>query len=267
MGSFTRQASHGEVGDCRFQPSVFCATRYWSHVRSHILVECSYAAEIWSALIHHPSLNPPSTYEAIVLWVGNASRVSKINAICKIVLQAVIYEVWRERNSMLHSLDRPTLVNNQFKHPPLGFARVRFLPAVTPFLLLPAVPSVTPWLSRQLHILFGVLFPLSWSIYLSVFFFPFDYKALFKLSTWFDHLMINGLGLLPFSKLYKVMGYIWKQVTNDSMMSNTNMSYKSNGHCINYYNIIQWTLPSILLISFYQFNIDKNILTIIKFKM
>lgn len=33
----------------------------------------------------------------------SASRVPKLNTLCKITLQAVVYEVWKERNSRLYS--------------------------------------------------------------------------------------------------------------------------------------------------------------------
>lgn len=96
-------------------------------------------------VVSYSSSNSKSlTLEAIVLWVRNDSRVSKINSICKLVLlqTARFMRCGREKNSRLRrdvtkqtscvvkeiqltirrrmaSLDRPTLTSNQFSHPPL----------------------------------------------------------------------------------------------------------------------------------------------------
>ncbi|KAL1197651.1 hypothetical protein V5N11_012309 [Cardamine amara subsp. amara] len=46
----------------------------------------------------------PISVTAIASWVRSASSIPKVNTICKIIFQAVIYQVWKERNSRIHGI-------------------------------------------------------------------------------------------------------------------------------------------------------------------
>ncbi|CAN7050239.1 unnamed protein product [Brassica oleracea var. botrytis] len=50
----------------------------------------------------HPTLHPPHSFDGILTWVLTASH-PKVKFICKLLLQAVCYVLWRERNLRLHN--------------------------------------------------------------------------------------------------------------------------------------------------------------------
>lgn len=77
----------------------------------HLFFGCAFASQVWLSFFNHHSLSPPSTLNSIIQWVKSAFRHKKVNKICKLVLQAVIYEVWKERNARLHlAVPKPVIV-------------------------------------------------------------------------------------------------------------------------------------------------------------
>lgn len=71
--------------------------------QSHLFLQCAYSSEVWSSFFTHPDLSPPALFEDLVVWVRSPFRIKKLGSICKIIFQAVVYGLWRERNSRLHS--------------------------------------------------------------------------------------------------------------------------------------------------------------------
>lgn len=45
-------------------------------------------------------------FKAAVIWVHSASSYSKLQTICKLIFQAVLHALWKERNLRLHSSSR-----------------------------------------------------------------------------------------------------------------------------------------------------------------
>lgn len=70
--------------------------------RSHLFFECSYSTHAWQSFFLHQRLNPPSSLDHIICWVRSTSPITKLNTICKMVLQATIYGIWEKRNARLH---------------------------------------------------------------------------------------------------------------------------------------------------------------------
>lgn len=68
----------------------------------HIFFNCAFSSHIWYFFFYHNSLSPPVGLHPIVRWVNSSSWTSKVTTICKMVLHAVIYKVWKERNYRLH---------------------------------------------------------------------------------------------------------------------------------------------------------------------
>lgn len=78
---------------------------------SHLFFSCTYSLQIFRGLFCHYTFNPPADLMDTVNWVLRASSVRKVKTICSLVLQAIVYEVWKERNSRLHSTSsRPASV-------------------------------------------------------------------------------------------------------------------------------------------------------------
>lgn len=51
----------------------------------------------------------PATFEDILSWCVAPSPNSKLKRITKLLLQAYVYEIWKQRNSRIHTLvSRPT---------------------------------------------------------------------------------------------------------------------------------------------------------------
>lgn len=61
--------------------------------RSHLFFDCKYASRIWESFFYHHRLNHPLGIDPIVSWVRSASSIAKLNIICKLLLQATIYEI------------------------------------------------------------------------------------------------------------------------------------------------------------------------------
>ncbi|CDY08871.1 BnaC08g11010D [Brassica napus] len=71
--------------------------------RSHLFFDCLVYAEVWTSFFTHPTLHPPHSFDGILTWVLTASPHPKVKFICKLLLQAVCYVLWRERNLRLHN--------------------------------------------------------------------------------------------------------------------------------------------------------------------
>ncbi|CAH2079610.1 unnamed protein product, partial [Thlaspi arvense] len=80
---------------------LLCSTD--TETRDHLFFSCPFSASVWRSFFSHPSLNPPPSYDDIVTWVRNYSLIPKVTVIKKLLLHAVLYELWKERNSRLHS--------------------------------------------------------------------------------------------------------------------------------------------------------------------
>ncbi|KAL1210506.1 hypothetical protein V5N11_006829 [Cardamine amara subsp. amara] len=68
----------------------------------HLFFSCSYPSEVWNSVLVHARLNHPNQLNVIVNWVKSPSNLTKLNIICKLILQASVYELWAERNARLH---------------------------------------------------------------------------------------------------------------------------------------------------------------------
>lgn len=79
---------------------LLCNVAVESH--THLFFDCMYASQVWESFFTHPRLNPPIDFDHIVYWVRTASSITKLNIICKLLLQTTINELWKERNARLH---------------------------------------------------------------------------------------------------------------------------------------------------------------------
>lgn len=77
--------------------------------RQHLFFDCVYSSEIWSYFCSRTQVNPPTGFEDCLRWLKTSSTDPNILFIVKLIFQAVVYTIWKERNGRLHSsASRPT---------------------------------------------------------------------------------------------------------------------------------------------------------------
>ena len=75
----------------------------------HLFFDCTYSAEIWSHFCSRLHLSPPTLFEDCLRWLKAPTLDTYSILITKLLFQATIYLIWKERNSRLHSgICRPT---------------------------------------------------------------------------------------------------------------------------------------------------------------
>ncbi|KAF8083965.1 hypothetical protein N665_0742s0014 [Sinapis alba] len=60
-------------------------------------------AGIWLAFFRHSAFTPPMSFDTVQSWVTSSSPNSKLKQIYHFIFHAVVYCVWKERNSRLHN--------------------------------------------------------------------------------------------------------------------------------------------------------------------
>lgn len=70
--------------------------------RDHLFFSCSFSSIVWKSFFSHHSIRPPVSFQDIVTWIRSGSLRDNNRVICKLLLQAVVYSLWKERNSRLH---------------------------------------------------------------------------------------------------------------------------------------------------------------------
>lgn len=80
----------------------------YDECRQHLFFDCTYSSEIWDLFCSRLQLLPPSQFEDCLHWLKAPSTDANIILITRLLYQAVVYLVWKERNSRLHTgLCRP----------------------------------------------------------------------------------------------------------------------------------------------------------------
>ncbi|KAL0726214.1 hypothetical protein Bca4012_022307 [Brassica carinata] len=76
--------------------------------RDHLFWSCSFSLQVWNTFFSRTNLNPPVTFEAAVSWIRSCSANVRVRTICNLLLHAVCYVLWKERNARYHtSVRRP----------------------------------------------------------------------------------------------------------------------------------------------------------------
>lgn len=81
-----------------------CVCNHYHETRDHIFIRCAYAEEIWKMAIRKLGYIPVLFYtlEALLVWIG--LKVTHCPSILrKLMVQAIIYRVWRKRNQRVHN--------------------------------------------------------------------------------------------------------------------------------------------------------------------
>lgn len=80
---------------------VLCSSGVESH--DHFFFERSFSSSIWEFMASKFLLNPPSNLSDASSWIAlhNAPSQSNITSILKLLLQSVLYHLWKERNARI----------------------------------------------------------------------------------------------------------------------------------------------------------------------
>lgn len=71
--------------------------------RDHLFLGCPYSQDVWNHFFRHSNFNLPVDFEAIFQWLPSSSTNLKVRTICNLLVQAIVYALWKERNLRLHT--------------------------------------------------------------------------------------------------------------------------------------------------------------------
>ncbi|CAN7069613.1 unnamed protein product, partial [Brassica oleracea var. botrytis] len=71
--------------------------------RDHLFLGCPYSQDVWNHFFRHSNFNLPADFEAIFQWLPSSSTNLKVRTIWNLLVQAIVYALWKERNLRLHT--------------------------------------------------------------------------------------------------------------------------------------------------------------------
>ncbi|KAG7588718.1 Reverse transcriptase zinc-binding domain [Arabidopsis suecica] len=83
-------------------PAICILCNSQNESRDHLFFECSFSQEIWLHFTQRTNHQPPPQFMTCLLWLKTSSRNKNVALILKLLYQASIYLIWRERNQRIH---------------------------------------------------------------------------------------------------------------------------------------------------------------------
>ena len=71
--------------------------------RQHSFFDCAYSNQIWAFFVSQLNFVSPQSFEAVFRWLKAPSRNKNVTLIIRLIHQAVLYLVWKERNKRIHT--------------------------------------------------------------------------------------------------------------------------------------------------------------------
>ncbi|XP_013651829.1 uncharacterized protein LOC106356638 [Brassica napus] len=71
--------------------------------RQHLFFDCEHSSQIWSFFVSRLHLSPPQGFEEVLRWLKDPARDSNVTMIIRLIHQAVLYLICKERNTRIHS--------------------------------------------------------------------------------------------------------------------------------------------------------------------
>ncbi|CAG7869522.1 unnamed protein product, partial [Brassica rapa] len=71
--------------------------------RQHLFFDCGYSSHILLFFVSRLQLTPPRGFEEVLVWLKAPARDANVTLIVRLVHQAVLYLIWKERNMRIHS--------------------------------------------------------------------------------------------------------------------------------------------------------------------
>lgn len=85
-------------------PKECCLCSRYEKTRDHLLLTCDYSFELWNLVLSH--LNPFWTlfrsWLELLSWIKATFSVA-LSLLKKLVIQATIFHLWKQRNNVLHN--------------------------------------------------------------------------------------------------------------------------------------------------------------------
>ncbi|KAL1201844.1 putative ribonuclease H protein [Cardamine amara subsp. amara] len=81
---------------------LLCALQDESH--QHLFFDCPFSSQVWSFFTTKAHLSPPTNLQDVLRWMKDPSRDNNVSLILKLIFQASIYLIWKERNGRLHNV-------------------------------------------------------------------------------------------------------------------------------------------------------------------
>ncbi|KAL9299590.1 putative reverse transcriptase zinc-binding domain-containing protein [Arabidopsis thaliana] len=94
-------------------PTVCVLCNVVDETHDHLFFQCQFSNEIWSFFMIRAGMTPPHLFGPILLWLKSASSSKNLSLIIKLLFQASVYLIWRERNCRIHtthSRTPPTII-------------------------------------------------------------------------------------------------------------------------------------------------------------
>lgn len=85
-------------------PEDCCFCSRMEETRDHLLLTCEYSWQVWRLALTrlNHSLQIFRTWVELLSWLKNSSTVAP-TLLMKLVVQAAIYHLWKQRNNVLHN--------------------------------------------------------------------------------------------------------------------------------------------------------------------
>ncbi|XP_018462974.2 uncharacterized protein LOC108834110 [Raphanus sativus] len=74
--------------------------------RQHLFFNCSFSSRVWNYFMSKMNLAPPHDFEAVLRWLVNPAKDKNLTLVVRLVFQAVLYLIWKERNRRIHSVEK-----------------------------------------------------------------------------------------------------------------------------------------------------------------
>ncbi|KAG7563462.1 Reverse transcriptase zinc-binding domain [Arabidopsis suecica] len=100
-------------------PSVCVLCNGADETHDLLFFQCHFSGQVWSFFTRRAGLTPPPQLMASLLWLKTASTSKNISLIIKLLFQASVYLIWRERNLRIHS--------SNFRNPPQIIKEIQLL--------------------------------------------------------------------------------------------------------------------------------------------
>ncbi|CDY20898.1 BnaC06g01180D [Brassica napus] len=71
--------------------------------RQHLFFNCDFSKQVWSFFTSRLQLVPPILFEDGLRWLKNPAREKNVKLIVRLLHQACLYLIWKERNSRVHT--------------------------------------------------------------------------------------------------------------------------------------------------------------------